>query len=60
MAAVAAWLFLVFFVGCLTIIWWTLYVDHDLTEETYEEEPGDSLAGLDGVSLSVFLVYGQS
>lgn len=55
MAIVAFWLFLGFFVGCLAIIWWTLYVDHDLNEESMpgEEEDDKSsnpLAGQDGVS----------
>lgn len=53
MAIVAFWLFIGFFLGSLALIWWTLYVDHDLTEEPCEEEEdkGDNpLAGVDGVS----------
>lgn len=53
MALVIWWLFLGFFVGCLAIIWWALFVDHDLTEEPYDDEgdKGESLlAGMDGVS----------
>lgn len=59
MAILAFWLFLGFFVGSLAIVWWTLYVDHDVTEETYEEDDksadSNPLAGLDGVSLSAAL-----
>lgn len=54
MAIVGFWLFLIFFVGSLAIIWWTLLVDHDLTEEPYEEEDkkdDNPFAGQDGVSL---------
>lgn len=54
MAEVAFWLVLGFFVGSLAIIWWILYVDHDLREEPYEEDVKSSnpLAGVDGVSLA--------
>lgn len=55
MAILAFWLFLGFFVGSLAIVFWTLYVDHDVTEEPDEadDKNADSnpLAGLDGVSL---------
>lgn len=51
MAIVAFWLALVFFVGCLAMVWWLLLVDHDLKEEPYEKEEDDNpLAGADGVS----------
>lgn len=50
MAIVAFWLALIFFVGCLAIVWWILLVDHgDLTEEPYEGEQDNPLAGADGV-----------
>lgn len=52
MAIVAFWLALIFFVGCLAMVWWLLLVDHeDLAEEPYEGEQQDNpLAGADGVS----------
>lgn len=55
MAIVAFWLALIFFVGCLAMVWWLLLVDHgDLTEEPYEGEQEDNpLAGADGVSVVV-------
>lgn len=50
MAIVAFWLALIFFVGCLAMVWWLLLVDHDLKEEPYEQEVEDNpLAGADGV-----------
>lgn len=51
MAIVAFWLFLGFFVGSLAIVWWALYVDHDLKEEPEEAEDDTTnpLAGVDGV-----------
>lgn len=52
MAIVAFWLALIFFVGCLAMVWWLLLVDHDLKEEPYEQQEVDDnpLAGADGVS----------
>lgn len=59
MAILAFWLFLGFFVGSLAIVWWTLYVDHDVSEEPDEPDDKSSdtnpLAGVDGVSLSAAL-----
>lgn len=50
MAIVAFWLALIFFVGCLAMVWWVLLVDHgDPTEEPYEGEQDNPLAGADGV-----------
>lgn len=49
MSLVYIWLFAGFFVGSLAMIWWTLFVDHDLTEEP-EEDKDNPLAGVDGVS----------
>ncbi|CAM9281350.1 unnamed protein product [Pylaiella littoralis] len=50
MAIVAFWLALIFFVGCLAMVWWLLLVDHDLKEEPYEQQEVDDnpLAGADG------------
>ncbi|CAM9370706.1 unnamed protein product [Ascophyllum nodosum] len=45
MAAVMFWLVLIFFVGCLAIIWWTLFVDHDLQEEPEDDKHDDPFAG---------------
>jgi len=54
MAIVAFWLALIFFVGCLAMVWWLLLVDHDLTEEPLEkdQDDGNPFAGVDGVSSS--------
>lgn len=50
MTVVAFWLALIFFVGCLAMVWWLLLVDHgDLAEEPYEEIEDNPLAGADGV-----------
>lgn len=50
MAIVAFWLALIFFVGCLAMVWWLLLVDHgDLSEEPCEGEQENPLAGADGV-----------
>lgn len=50
MPTVIFWLVLIFFVGSLAIIWWTLFVDHDLQEEPEDDKRNDPYAG-DGVSL---------
>lgn len=52
MPTVIFWLVLIFFVGSLAIIWWTLFVDHDLQEEPEDDKRDDPYAG-DGVSLNV-------
>lgn len=58
MATIVWWLFLGFFVGSLAIIWWVLFVEHDLEPESLEDDgPHDGeealLAGMDGVSLNL-------
>lgn len=61
MAIVAFWLALIFFVGCLAMVWWLLLVDHgDLTEEPYEGEQDNPLAGADGVRACVNGAVGLS
>lgn len=47
-----------FFVGSLAIVWWVLFVEHDLTPESLEDDGQNDgeealLAGMDGVSLRV-------
>eukprot|EP00903_Cladosiphon_okamuranus_P009693 g9222.t1 len=49
MAVVAFWLALIFFAGCLALVWWILLVDHeDLKEEPYDGEEDNPLVGADG------------
>lgn len=52
MAHVMWWLFVGFFVGSLALVWWVLYVEHDLTEEPEEEDDkGEApLTGMDGLT----------
>ena len=47
-----------FFVGGLAIVWWVLFVEHDLTPESLEDDgqqDGEEplLAGMDGVSVDL-------